>query len=129
MYENHDVEAIIGNYNEPTGTDVVQLNGYSIGFSLETEDIETGVHSAYISEYGSINNNMQLFMNSDYNIMLTRLANTQIQSDAKAKAGVKLLFNTDGVPGFIRGSYPVLFKYQLPGKNTVTSTYVVNIEH
>jgi hypothetical protein len=68
-------------------------------------------------------------MNSDYNIMLTRLANTQIQSDAKAKAGVKLLFNTDGVPGFIRGNYPVLFKYLLPGKNTVTSTYVVNIEH
>ena len=130
LYDNVDVETIIGNYDAPNGSNVVLLNGYSLGFTLEPEDIQTGVHSAYISKYGAINNYMQFFMDQDLNKMLTKLANTHTNGKAvKQKEGVKRLLNTDCVPSFVRGTYPVLFKYQLPGKNTITSTYAIDVKY
>lgn len=130
LYDNTDVEAIIGNYDAPNGNDVVLLSGFSLGFSLESEDIQTGVHSAYISEYGAINNHMQFFMDQDLYNMRTKLANMQTKSkDYEQKEGVKKLFSTDFIPSFSRGIYPVLFRYTLPGKNIVTSTYIVNVTY
>jgi len=129
LYENKDVEDLIGDYKVPNDVNVVILAMKTTDLSLTSTDFKTGVHSGFIYSSCAINNFMQKYMDLDYNEILTKLVNVYIQNDSEPKIGIKNLLNTNQLPWLIRGAYPVIFKYQLPGKNVVTSEYVINLKY
>ncbi len=129
LYENNDVEALVGKYDAPQGLSVVTLNMSEQGLALLPRDIEVGSHSDFIHSTGTMNNMMQKYMNADYDEILTRIANIYTQNITKAKPGVETLLKTDHLPRFIKGSYPVTMRYTMPGKGIVTSEYTVDMNY
>lgn len=129
LYENNDVEALVGKYDAPQGLSVVTLNMSEQGLALLPRDIEVGSHSDFIHSTGTMNNMMHKYMNADYDEILTRIANIYTQNITKAKPGVETLFKTDHLPRFIKGSYPVTMRYTMPGKGIVTSEYTVDMNY
>ncbi len=127
LYENNDVEALVGKYDAPQGLNVVTLNMSEQGLALLPRDIEVGSHSDFIHSTGTLNNIMQKYMNADYDEILTRIANIYTHNITKTKPGVETLLKTDHLPRFIKGTYPVTMRYTLPGKGIVTSEYTVDM--
>ena len=128
IYENTDVESLVGDYNAPTSDKVVILSMDANGLTLNKNDLQIGSHIQKISKYGAVSNYMQLFMNTDFIQMSTKLSNVLVNSNNR-KAGVEKLLQTDEVPWFLRGNYPMIFQYTLPGKNIVTTSHVVNVTY
>lgn len=127
LYENKDVESLVGNYNAPQALYVVTLNMSEEDLTLLPRDIEVGAHADFIYSTGTLNNMMQKYMNADYNEILTRIANIYIQNGTNTKHGVETLLKTDYLPRFIKGKYPITIRYTLPGKDIVTSEYTINM--
>ncbi|MCR5695462.1 MAG: hypothetical protein K6G73_00670 [Marinilabiliaceae bacterium] len=129
LYENKDVESLVGDYNAPQALYVVTLNMSEEELTLLPRDIEVGAHSDFIYSTGSLNNMMQKYMNADYNEMLTHIANTYTQNGINTKSGVETLLKTDYLPRFIKGKYPIILRYTLPGKGIVTSEYTIDMNY
>ena len=129
LYENKDVESLVGNYNAPQALYVVTLNMSEEDLTLLPCDIEVGAHSDFIYSTGTLNNMMQKYMNADYNEMLTHIANTYTQNGINTKSGVETLLKTDCLPRFIKGKYPIILRYTLPGKGIVTSEYTIDMNY
>ncbi len=129
LYENKDVEELVGNYDAPDALGVVTLNMSEQELSLLTHDIEVGAHSDFIYSTGTIDNLMQKYMNADYNEILTRIANHYTQNGIDSKQGIETLLKTNFLPRFTQGKYPMTMRYTLPGKNIVTSEYTVNLNY
>ncbi len=126
LYENYDVETIVGNYIAPINGDVVRLRMNDKNLCVNSIDIQTSQQSRLIMGTGSIDNYMQLFFGSDFKKMTTKLVNSLIYNGQYANGIVKLL-TTDNIPRFTKGRYPIVFKYTLPGKGIVTSEYTTDI--
>lgn len=126
MYENTEVEALVGNYEAPKGNRVVRLGMNTMNLYLQSEELKTGIHEEYISAYGAISNYMHVFMDKDYNEMLTKLVNILTHNDNRTR-GVNALLKTDNVPMMPRNHYPIVLRYTLPGNNVVSSECVVNV--
>ena len=129
LYENKDVEALVGNYDAPNGLEVVTLNMNEQDLLLQPHDIELDSHSDLIYSTGVINNLMQKYMNDDYNEILTRIANLYTQNGIDTKQGIETLLKTNFLPRFTQGKYPMTMRYTLPGKGIVTTEYTVNINY
>ena len=129
LYENKDAESLVGDYNAPQALYVVTLNMSEEDLTLLPCDIEVGAHSDFIYSTGTLNNMMQKYMNADYNEMLTHIANTYTQNGINTKSGVETLLKTDCLPRFIKGKYPIILRYTLPGKGIVTSEYTIDMNY
>ena len=128
IYENSDVENLVGDYNAPTHNEVVILGLDAQGLKLQQHDIETGVHCNKVKAKGAINNYTQYYADKDLVAIRTKLSNILTQENQRPE-GVKKLFEVDKLPNFTRGQYPLVFKYVLPGKNIITSEYEININY
>lgn len=128
IYENSDVENLVGDYNAPTHNEVVILGLDAQGLKLQQHDVETGVHCNKVKAKGAINNYTQYYADKDLVAIRTKLSNILTQESQRPE-GVKKLFEVDKLPNFTRGQYPLVFKYVLPGKNIITSEYEININY
>ena len=126
IYENADVEHLVGDYQPPKHNEVVTLCLDAQGLQLQQADIETGMHAARVMPKGAINNYMQLYADRDLTAIRTKLSNILTQESQRPE-GVKRLFQADKLPNFTSGQYPLVFKYVLPGNGIVTSEYKINV--
>lgn len=128
LYGNADLRSVVGDINPPHGSEVVVYGTNNMGDIKLDDNIKETNDRLNLSEWNSITNYSELYIDKDlhnfHNIVANRLVNESSRS-----ANIKAFMNMSNVPATTHGDYPVRVSYMLPGKNTKTTEYQIDIKY
>lgn len=126
LYENSDVEKIVGNKEPPTSIGVANIGFVDAQRKLTDNETQTGIFN---SRYylGAYNNNISQHIDNDMYDIKTEVAN--YACNHTTTEGVSNLLSAQHFPVLTKGNYPIIIKYKLPGKNLITSIKQMNIDY
>lgn len=123
LYENADVQSVVGQISPPT--DVVSVHTVNPTVML-TDAVKETNGRLNINKFSAVRNDMQLFIDDDFHHYRTIIANKLVCGSDRSE-GVRLFMRQDALPHTVRGVYPILMSYVLPGKGIVTSAISINL--
>lgn len=125
IYDNTDIESIIGEIAPPLSKDVVNI--YTSNSEVRvTDNIQTTNGRLSLSRWHTINNNMQKYIDDDLSGYRTKVANGLTKGRVKTE-GVSKFMLLNNIPETTYGEYPVVIKYIIPGRGITTSEIELNL--
>ena len=128
MYGNSDLRMVVGNVAPPTHNDVVDIY-MNTSYTVEVDDnmLETDDRLA-MTNWNVINNHMEEYIDNDLCQWHDYVAN-KLTNASNRSTGVNAFMAANNIPVTTKGKYPVVVKYQLPGKTKVTTTKRIDLEY